>query len=113
MKITPAQVTLNALRDGQVMNEMAQAIQHAMDNVNEFRKPAEINLCITIRPLGTEGVSDAVEIIGDVQEKLFKPKPPSTLFFRDADGAPSRQRDRQPEIPGLSIAGAVKPSSAA
>ena len=113
MKITPAQVTLNALRDGAVMTELAQAIHDGMEAVDGFRKPAEINLRITIRPIGTQGVSDAFELIGDITTKLPKQQSPSTLFFIDADGNPSRKQDRQQEFAGLSVATAIKPTAAA
>ena len=113
MKVIPAQVTLNALREGQVMNELAQAFHDAMIAVEDHRKPADVTLSITFKPLGTKGVSDAVEVTAEVVTKLPKAPLPSTMFFRDVDGNPSRQRDRQPDFPGLGIAGAVAPSSAA
>ena len=103
MKIKSAQATLNELRDGHVLNELAQSIHNAMKAVATFRKPAEITLSITIKPLGNEGVSDAVEFIAEVTEKLPKAKPPSTLFFVDGDGNPSKQRDKQPDLSGLNV----------
>jgi len=102
--IRPAQATLNELRDGTVMNELAVAIHDAMAAVGEHNKAATVNLSITIRPLGTKGVSGAFEMLADVSTKLPKAEPPSTLFFKDADGNPSRQQDRQRDLPGLSIA---------
>jgi hypothetical protein len=105
MKIIPAETTLKTLRDGQVMAEMAQAIHEAMAAVDHLRKPATINLCLTIKPFGTDGVSDAVGIVAKVTKKLPQAEQPCTLFFADADGNPTRQREKQPDIPGLSIAG--------
>lgn len=108
MKVKSAQATLIELRDGQVLNELAQSIHNAMQAVETFRKPAEVTLSITIKPLGTEGVSDAVEFIAEVTEKLPKAKPPSTLFFVDGDGNPSKQREKQPDLSGLNV---VAPSA--
>lgn len=112
MKIKPAQATLNELRDGQVMNELAQAIHDAMAAAHHFRKAATVNLSITIKPMGTQGVSDAFEVVAEVDTKLPKPQPPSTLMFVDDDGNPSRQQTRQSEM-SFAIAGVVKPSNAA
>lgn len=113
MKIKSAQATLNALEKGQVMNDMAKSIHDAMAAVKEHMKPATITLTLTIRPLGTKGVSDAVEFIGEVSEKLPKPAPPGTLFFFDDDGNPSQQRstEKEPEL-GLKIAPSAPPQHA-
>lgn len=111
MKITPAQVTLNALRDGQVMNELAQHIHDAVVAVEEHHKGASVTLTMEFKPLGTKGVSDAFEIIGEVTSKLPKPPTPSTLFFSDEDGNPSRTRRNQEELPGVTLA--IRPSAAA
>lgn len=116
MKIKPAQATLNELRDGQVMNELAQALHDALGAVKEHRKGAEVSLTISIKPLGNKGVSDAYEVIAEVTSKLPKAPPPSTLFFEDSDSNLSRRQERQSEIPGLSVAGSnpdVKQPSAA
>ena len=112
MKIKPAQATLNELRDGQVMNELAQAIHDAMGAAHHFHKAASVNLSITFKPMGTEGVSDAFEVVAVVDTKLPKANPPSTLMFKDEEGNPSRQQTRQAEMP-FSVAGVVKPSNAA
>jgi hypothetical protein len=97
--IRPAQATLNELRDGQVMVELAQGIHDAIGAAQYHRKEAKVVLTITFAPMGTQGVSNAVEVIGCVDTKLPKIAPPSTLMFLDLEGNPSRQQDRQTEIP--------------
>lgn len=116
MNIRPAVATLNDLQGGHLMNRLGEAIHEAMGAVQEHSKPATITLTIEVKPYGERGVSDAVTFHADVSTKLPKQQPPATLFFRDADGNPSRRRTDQEDLPGLgtvSASGAVKPSAAA
>ena len=96
--------TLIELRNGQIVIEMSQAMSDALLAVQEFNKGAEVCLTLKIKPLGTKGVSDAVEVTAEVSTKLPKAEIASTLFFINADGQPSRTQDRQEQLPGLSIA---------
>lgn len=109
--IIPAIVTLNALRDGHVMNELTDALHEATMAVEAHGKPATVTLTITIKQIGTQGVSDAMEVIGEVGSKLPKPALPTTLFFVNGDGNLSRTREKQEQLPG--IAGVVRSSAAA
>ena len=97
--IRPAQATLNELRDGQVMIELAASIHEAINAAQHHRKESQVVLTITFAPMGTQGVSNALEVIGVVDTKLPKLAPPSTLMFLDVEGNPSRQQDRQTEMP--------------
>lgn len=101
-KILPAQVTLNALRDGQVMNELAQHIHDASCAMLQHGKAASVTLTLTFKP--TEGVSQGLKnapmlVTAEVTSKLPKTPPPDTLMFADADGNPTRQAPaREPEL---------------
>lgn len=97
MKTKPAQQTLIELRGGEVMNEMSLAIKEAVMAAHYHRKPATVTLTLTIKPMGTQGVSDALEMIADVDTKLPKQPNPSTLMFIDADGNPSPNHDPHPQ----------------
>ena len=110
--IRPAQATLNELRGGQVMVELAAAIHDAMGACLLHNKKSEVSLTITFKPLGNPGTMDAVDVTAEVETVVPKPKPPSTIFFKDANGNPSRTQDRQGEIPGLSIAGGTQSNTA-
>jgi len=101
--IRPFTAILAELRDGHVVVELSQAIHEAMAAVKEHGKAAKIHLTVEIKPLGTKGVSDALEFTAEVATKLPKADPPSTLFFADADGNPSRNQHRQRDL-ALSIA---------
>lgn len=105
MQIKPAQATLNALNDGHVMSELAEAIHDAIAAVNEYNKAATVTLTVTIAPMKKEGrlVDAPLLLSGEVSTKLPKPEPAQTLFYLDDDGNPTRTQTRQPDLP-LSIA---------
>jgi hypothetical protein len=103
--IKPAQATLNELRDGQVMIELATAIHEATAATLEFGKEARVTLTITLKPLTEKNLSEPViSAIAEVTTKLPKAEPASTLFFVDQDSNPSRSPTRQTELTGLAIA---------
>lgn len=92
------------------MNELAQAIHDAMEAVGIHNKAATVTLTMEIKPIGTQGVANAVGITGKVAKKLPEAELPTTLFFRDSDGNPTRSQKEsaEPEFPGLHVAGAAK-----
>lgn len=105
MQITPAQTTLAALGDGQVMKDLATSIHDAIAAVGERGKPATVTLVITTAPMKSEArvVEAPLFFSGEVSAKLPKPEPQQHLFYVDDDGNPSRQPARQTGLP-LSIA---------
>lgn len=105
MQVTPAQATLNALSEGQIMAELAQSIHDAVAAVNAHNKPASVTLTIAIAPMKKDGrLADAPLLIsGEIGSKLPRPDPAQTLFYTDDNGNPTRTRTRQPDLP-LSIA---------
>jgi hypothetical protein len=104
MQVKPAQATLNALGDGHVMAELAQAIHEAIGAVNAQNKAATVILTVTIAPMKKQGrlVDAPLLMSGEVSTKLPKPDPAQTLFYLDDDGNPTRTQTRQPDLP-LSI----------
>jgi hypothetical protein len=107
MKITPAQATLNALRGGLTMNELAQAIHDATVAVRQFGKPAEVSLTIRIEP--PKGISGGLAespifMRAEVEKKLPKLELPITLFYIDDDGNPTQAAPQRQAALGLSIA---------
>lgn len=104
-QIKPAQATLSALRDGQVMNELAQAFHDAATAVKNFGKPAKVTLEITVAPIkGTSQhlAEQPIVMVAEVLTKLPKEESPSTIFFVDVDGNPSRQMEtRQQSFVGI------------
>jgi hypothetical protein len=105
--IRPAIETLNALRGGKTMDELAVQIHDAVSAVETFGKAGKVTLEITIAPFGTKGVSGAYAITGEISTKLPKPDPEVTLMFGDDDGNLSPNQTRQRDL-GLSIAGNTK-----
>jgi hypothetical protein len=105
-KIKSAQATLNELRDGQVMNELAAAIHEATKAVKEHGKAATVTLDITVKPFQTKGLAESpITVLAEVSSKLPKPEVPSTLFYIDGDGNPTRQPTRQNDLPGVTVVG--------
>lgn len=107
MQIKPAQITLNALRDGQIMNELAAAIHEATCAVRDHNKPAEITLTIRLKPL--KGVSaglkeSPIAAEAEVSTKLPKPDLPTTLFYIDGEGNPTQSAPGRQSGLGLTVA---------
>lgn len=106
-RIIPAQVTLNSLRDGQVMNELAQAIHDATKGVRDLNQAAKVTLTLDLMPIKgiDQGLREPpINVVAEVIVKLPKPPLPSTLFYVDENGNPTRTPTaRQPDL-GLTIA---------
>lgn len=98
MNIKPAQATLNALREGQVMNELAQAFFDATQAVKEHGKAATVTLTLTFKPLKevARGLMDPpIVCAADVETKLPKQEPPTTLFYASDEGPTQQPPERQ------------------
>lgn len=106
MQIKSAQATLNELRDGRALVELAQAFHDAIEAVRLHGKPATVSLEIVIAPYkgGQEKLVEPPLIFtAEVNSKLPKPQPEATLFFTDSEGNPTRNQVRQRDL-GLSVA---------
>jgi hypothetical protein len=103
--IAPAITTLQALRDGKTLDQLALALHDGINAVEAFRKPAKITLEITIAPFGTKGVSGMVTMTAEVSAKLPKPDPEETPFYVDMNGNPTTHQERTRQM-GLNIAAA-------
>jgi hypothetical protein len=104
MQVKPAQSTLNALSDGHVMAELAQAIHEAIGAVNAQNKAATVTLTVTIAPMKKDAklIDSPLLISGEVSTKLPRPDAAQTLFYVDDEGNPTRTQTRQPDL-ALSI----------
>lgn len=104
MHIRPAQATLSALRDGQIMNELAQAFHDAAEAVKHHNKPAKITLVIEVAPfknMGQNLVDHPVSMTAEVIIKLPKEEAPATLFFVDDEGPTRSMVSRQAPLSGI------------
>lgn len=98
--IRSATVILTELRDGQVITELSGAIHDALAAVKEHNKPAEVVLRVKIAPFNeTKLVEPAITMTAEVEKKLPKEVPPSTIFFLNDDGNPQRNPARQDKLP--------------
>ena len=102
--IRSAQAILNEIRDGRALVELADAFHTAIDAVRIHGKPATVILTMQVAPF--KGNSKLIEppmlITGEVNVKLPKPDPESTIFYIDDDGNPTLFKSREPEL-GLSV----------
>ncbi len=98
MHIRPAIGTLNELRDGRALEEVAEQIHAAIEAVRAHGKPATVSLDITIAPMRVNQeklVEPPLIFTAEVTSKLPKAQPEATIFFTDADGNPTRTQARQ------------------
>lgn len=110
-QIRSAQSTLNALRDGQIMNELAAAFRDAALAVKHHNKSAKIILEIIVAPVkGMSGnlIDHPIVMLAEVTTKLPKDDPESSIFFVDEEGPSRHMTARQTSIPGIGI---INPST--
>ena len=74
MQVKPAQTTLNALNDGNVMMELAQAIHDAIGAVTAHNKAVTVTLTVTIAPMKKDSRLAEAPLLfsGEVSSKLPK-----------------------------------------
>lgn len=110
MNKQPAQVILAKLRGGQILNQLTDELHTATCVAHDLHKPATVTLTITIKPEGTEGVSQALAVTADVSSKLPRKDPPASLFFFDEDEGLSdtMRRPKEPQLPGIAV---IQPST--
>lgn len=104
-QIRSAQVTLNALKDGQTMVELAQAFHDACEAVMQYNKAATITLKIEVAPIksNTPGLKEMpIVMIPEVSTKLPK-ELPVTVFYVDDEGPTQHMSARQTSIPGVGL----------
>ncbi|MFI6814457.1 hypothetical protein ACIBG7_18745 [Nonomuraea sp. NPDC050328] len=90
---------LRDIRNGQVANDAADALQDCVEAVRETGKKGQVVLTITIEPL--KGSDHALTVSGDVNLKSPRPTPAAAVFFADQDYNLVRDDPRQTTIPGL------------
>lgn len=110
--IRPAQATLNEIRDGDLMNELAQAIHQATGATyaHDKKSVVTIELALTV-PKNNKGMSDKFLVVsGDVRVKLAQADTQQTLFAQDEEGNLTRDlrgNKSSQQLP-FSIAGSNK-----
>lgn len=100
---------LRSLREGEAIEEYAEALREASEAVSETRKMAQVQLTIKLKPAGKSDV--VFEIEETVTTKLPSRERGSTILFRDARGRFTRRDPRQPELPIRPVAEQVDPET--
>lgn len=105
MSIRPFLDTLRELRGGQTLDELAVKLHEAVAAVQEHGKAAELKLILTIKPFSTRGLAEAPILVEDeIALKLPKGEREFTVFFATPEGNLSRHQQRQPDLPGVTVA---------
>lgn len=98
--IRSATSILTELRDGQVITELSTAIHDALAAVKTHNKGAEVTLRIKIAPFSANKlVEPAITMNAEVETKLPKEVPPSTIFFITDEGNATRTPVKQEKLP--------------
>lgn len=95
--------TLAELREGLMLDELADAIQNAVTAVRASGKPSRVVLSLTVRPVKQSG-GTVVAIDDDVKVKLPPLEKGGTLLFADDDGVLTRHNPKQPQLPLREVA---------
>ncbi|MFC3980201.1 hypothetical protein [Streptosporangium jomthongense] len=103
---TPEQVrpfadVLRDIRNGQVSDEAAAAMQQLVAAVREHGKKGTVTLTLTVEPM--KGNEAALMVVGEVTVKAPKAPPRAAVFFADTAGNLLRDDPRQAAIPGLRV----------
>lgn len=93
---------INALRDGDVLQDLDDAATEVWTRVIETGKPGQMTFTLIFKP-ATKGNRNAIAIVDDIKTKLPPYDKEETLLYRDASGRFTRRDPRQPELPGTRV----------
>lgn len=86
--------TIKALRDGEFIEELNDALQEAINTATDQGKPAKLTITLSISPAGRTVVID-----DDIAQKLPKQAKDATIFFIDKGNTLSRKDPKQTAFP--------------
>ena len=92
---------LNSLRRGKTHREAGNLLQELIREVQATGRQGSLTLKLKV----SRNKSGMLEIDDTLSTVLPKPDRDSSLFFADDDGNLSKDDPRQPEIPGIRVAG--------
>lgn len=95
--IRPFDEILAELSDGSTLNELSDNLWELIQRVQDTGKSGHLTLTIAI---GADGAGRLV-VKDEVKVKLPEFNRPTTSFFLDKNGNPSRRDPNQPELPNV------------
>ncbi|MFI7532611.1 hypothetical protein [Streptosporangium sp. NPDC049376] len=98
-QVRPFADVLRDIRNGQVSDEAAAAMQQLVAAVREHGKKGAMTLTLTVEPM--KGNEAALMVVGEVTVKAPKAPPRAAVFFADTDHNLVRDDPRQIALPGL------------
>ena len=93
----PFAATLQEIRKGELVVELADLMRGLVAGVIEVGKPGTLTLTIKVKPAARR--DEAVIVEDDVVVKQPRPDRPASIFFASAEGDLSRHNPNQPELP--------------
>ena len=103
-EIRPFDQTLRDLSEGATNSELSEALWDLVQRVQDTGKAGSLTLTLAV---GFDG-NGRVQIKDEVKTKLPEFNRPTTAFFIDRDGNPSRRDPNQPLLPSLEDRRAIK-----
>lgn len=98
-QVRPFADVLRDIRNGQVADQAATAMQELVAAVREHGRKGTFTLQIVVEPM--KGNEDALAVSGDVTLKAPKAAPKAAIFFADDAGNLLRDDPKQIALPGL------------
>ncbi|ERJ35903.1 hypothetical protein L810_1160 [Burkholderia sp. AU4i] len=95
--------TLVDIRGGMLVEEATAQLNQLVSLVRDTGKAGKISVTIEIKPFAK--VADALEVSGEVSTTLPKEKRAAEVFFPTVENNLSRNSERQPDLPGIQLAG--------
>lgn len=90
----PVLPILKTLREGEFIDELNAAVQHAIDTSTELGKAATIAIKLTVTPSGRTVVID-----DEINPKFPKPPQDATIYFLDKGNRLTRTDPKQTQFP--------------
>lgn len=96
--VRPFAATLQDLSQGAVMAKLGAELHDLIGAVQATGKAGTLTLTLQVKPVAKHA-TDALNIAAAVSVKAPKEDAPTTVFFVDAGGNPTRQNPTQPMLP--------------
>lgn len=95
--------TLRDVRAGQAIEELDTQLQQLVQDVQRLGKGGSLKLLVEIKPM--KGSTEAVVVKATVTSKPPVMTDDGTVLFPTPEGNLTRNHHRQPELPGITLAG--------
>lgn len=95
--------TLRDVRAGQAIDELDAQLQQLVQDIQRTGKAGTLKLVLDIKPM--KGSTEAVVVKATVTSKPPVMTDDGTVLFPTPEGNLTRSHQRQPDLPGITLAG--------